>query len=39
MNDHQDAALQAACSRWTWDEKAVAAIALGAVLAMLLGVL
>ena len=39
MNDHQDTELelQKACSRWTWDEKAVAAIAVGSILLMVLG--
>lgn len=39
MKENEDAALQAACNRWTWDEKAVSAIAFGSILAMLFGVI
>jgi hypothetical protein len=37
MSEDYDDGLRDACSRWTWDEWAVALIAFGAITAMLLG--
>lgn len=39
MNARQDAALQKACSTWTWDEKAVVLLAASFAVAVWLGVL